>query len=36
MMSRPNDRQADNTTSQYLDDILNINTTYFGNKVSQI
>ena len=36
MMSRPDDRQADNTTSRYLDDILNINTTYFGNKVIQI
>ena len=36
MMSRPNDRQADHTTSRYLDDVLNIKTTYFGNMVSQI
>ena len=41
MMSRSGDKQADvidafNTTSRYLDDILNINTVYFDNMVSQI
>ena len=41
MMSLSDDKQADvidafNTTSRYLDDILNINTVYFDNKVSQI
>ena len=41
MMSLSYDKQADiidafNTTSRYLDDILNINNVYFDNKVSQI
>ena len=41
MMSLSNDTQADiindlNTTSRYLDDILNINYAYFDNMVSQI
>ena len=41
MMSLSNDKQADiidafNTTSRYLDDILNINNLYFDNMVSQI
>ena len=41
MMSLYYDWQADvidafNTTSRYLDDILNINNTYFDNMVSQI
>ena len=41
MMSLSHDNQADvidafNTTSRYLDDILNINTVYFDNMVSQI
>ena len=41
MMSRSDDKQADvidafNTTSRYLDDILNINNVYFDNMVSQI
>ena len=41
MMSLSDDKQADvidalNTTSRYLDDILNINNVYFDNKVSQI
>ena len=41
MMSLSDDRQADiiyafNTTSRYLDDILNINNNYFDNMVSQI
>ena len=41
MMSLSNDKQADvidafNTTSRYLDDILNINNFYFENMVSQI
>ena len=41
MMSLTDDKQADvidafNTTSRYLDDILNINNVYFGNMVSQI
>ena len=41
MMSLSDDKQADiidsfNTTSRYLDDILNINNVYFGNMVSQI
>ena len=41
MMSLPNDKQADvidafNTTSRYLDDILNINNVYFDNMISQI
>ena len=41
MMSLSDDKQADvidafNTTSRYLDDILNINTVYFDNMVSQI
>ena len=40
-MSLSGDNQADvidafNTTSRYLDDILNINNVYFDNKVSQI
>ena len=40
-MSLSDDKQADvinalNTTSRYLDDILNINTVYFDNMVSQI
>ena len=40
-MSLSNDKQADvidafNTTSRYLDDILNINNVYFDNMVSQI
>ena len=38
MMSLSNDKQADiidvfNTTSRYLDDILNINNVYFDNMV---
>ena len=41
MMSFTDDKQADiidafNTTSRYLDDILNINNVYFYNMVSQI
>ena len=41
MMSLSDDTQADvidafNTTSIYLDDILNINNVYFDNMVSQI
>ena len=41
MMSLSNDNQADiidafNTTSRYLDDILNINNVYFDTIVSQI
>ena len=41
MMSLYHDKQADvivafNTTSRYLDDILNINNVYFDNMVSQI
>ena len=41
MMSLSDDKQADafdafNTTSRYLDDILNINNFYFDNMVSQI
>ena len=41
MMSLSDDKQADvidalNTTSRYLDDILNINSVYFDNMVSQI
>ena len=41
MMSLSNDKQADiidvfNTTSRYLDAILNINNVYFDNMVSQI
>ena len=40
MMSFSDDRQADildsfNTTSRYLDDILNIKNVYFDNMVSQ-
>ena len=41
MVSLSDDKQADvidafNTTSRYLDDILNINNVYFDNMVSQI
>ena len=41
MMSLSDDKQADvidvfNTTSRYLDNILNINIIYFDNMVSQI
>ena len=41
MMSLSGDKQADivddfNTTSRYLDDILNINNVYFDIMVSQI
>ena len=41
MISLPDDKQADvidafNTTSRYLDDILNIINVYFDNMVSQI
>ena len=41
MMSLSDDKQAAvidafNTTSRYLDDILNINNIYFDNMVSQI
>ena len=41
MMYLSDDKQADvidafNTTSRYLDDILNINNVYFDNMVSQI
>ena len=41
MMSLSDDKQADiidafNTTSRYLDDILNINNVYIDNMVSQI
>ena len=41
MMSLSDDKQANgihafNTTSRYLDDILNINTVYFDNMVCQI
>ena len=41
MMSLSDDTQADvidafNTTSRYLEDILNINNVYFDNMVSQI
>ena len=40
-MSLSDDKKADvidafNTTSRYLDDILNINNVYFDNMVSQI
>ena len=40
-MSLSDDKQADvidafNTTSRYLDDILNINNVYFDNMVNQI
>ena len=41
MMSLSDEKQADtkvsfNTTSRYLDDLLNINNVYFDNTVSQI
>ena len=41
MMSLSDDKQADvidtfNSSSRYLDDILNINNVYFDNMVSQI
>ena len=41
MISLSDDKQADvidalNTTSRYLDDIININNVYYGNMVSQI
>ena len=41
MMSLANDKHADNidafnTTTRYLDDILNINNVYFDNMVSKI
>ena len=41
MMSFSDDKQADvidafNTTSRYLDNILNINNAYFDNMISQI
>ena len=41
MMSLSDDKQTDiicafNTTSRYLDDILNINNVYFDNMVSQM
>ena len=41
MMSLSDNKQADiidafNTTTRYLDDILNINNVYFDNMVSQI
>ena len=41
MVSLSDDKQADvidalNTTSRYLDDILNINNVYFDNMVSHI
>ena len=41
MISLSDDKQADvidafNTTSRYLDDILNINNVYFDNMISQI
>ena len=41
MMSLSGDKQADivdalNTTSRYLDDILNIDNVYYDNMVSQI
>ena len=41
MMSLSGDKQADvidafNTTSRYLDDVLNINNVFFDNIVSQI
>ena len=41
MMSLSDDKQADvidafNTTSKYLDDILNINSVYFDSMVSKI
>ena len=41
MMSLSDDKQADvidafNTTSRYLDDVLNINNVYFDNMVNQI
>ena len=41
MMSLSDDKQADiidafNTTSRYLDNILNINNVYFDNVVSQL
>ena len=41
MISLSDDKQADiidafNTTSRYLDDILNINNVYFDNMVSQL
>ena len=41
MISLSDDKQADaidafNTTSRYLDDILNINNVYFENTVSQV
>ena len=40
-MSLSDDKQADiidafNTTSGYLDDVLNVNSIYFDNMVSQI
>ena len=41
MISLSDDKQADvidayNTTSRYLDDVVNINNVYFDNMVSQI
>ena len=41
MMSLPDDKQADiidafNSTSRYLDDILNIDNVYFDTMISQI
>ena len=41
MMSLPDDKQVDiidvfNTTSRYLDDILNIDNVYFDTMISQI
>ena len=41
MMSLANDKHADNidafnTTTRYLDDIININNVYFDNMVSKI
>ena len=41
LMSLSDDKQADvidafNTTSRYLDDVLNINNVHFNNMVSQI
>ena len=41
MMSLPDDKQADiidafNSTSRYLDDILNIDNVYFDTLISQI
>ena len=35
-MSLSDDKQAFNTASRYLDDILKINNVYFDNMVSQI